>query len=1755
MLSMKGYQFSENIFESNHSLVFRGVRESDDRPVIIKILNKEFPTTKELAEFKREFKITKKLDLPGVAKVLNLEKYQNSLALIVEDFGAESLAKHLLGQIMPLDIFLDVAIQICKTLAGVHQHNIIHKDLNPTNIVWNRAENQAKIIDFGISSLLSREASALKGIHAMQGTLKYLSPEQTGRMNRALDYRTDLYSLGATFYELLCGRPPFDQEDALEQIHSHIALAPPDPSRFNLHIPDPIAQLILKLLAKSPEDRYQSASGVAADLEHFLKQLKAKGLIQDGVLGRWDKTANFQISEKLYGRENEKRALLSFFDMACLGQPSVVFVSGYSGIGKSALVQEIHKPILAAKGSFITGKFDQFKRDVPYAPLIQAFGEMVRQVLAENQDQIATWKEALTQALGPNGQVMVEVIPEIELITGPQAPVPLLSPSDQENRFLLVFERFVKTFATEGHPLVLFLDDLQWTDSASLKLIQRLATDPEQRHMLIIGAYRSNEVDKSHPLATCIDDMAKASARISSISLGPLKLPHVNQLIAESLHHALQTTEPLAKLCMEKTNGNPFFLNQFLLNLYREKAIEFENQSQSWVWDLPAIERSQGTENVAAFMANRIEKLPEETLNTLKLAACIGNQFDMKTLAIVCEQTPKECAEGIWIALREGYVIPLDDNYKIVDDWEEAETHYRFLHDQIQQAAYRFIASDQRQQTHLHMARLLLKECEDNGLEDQLFEIVNHFNQGKALIENPQERIHLANLNLRAGQKAKLSAAFGPSYNYFQTGLEAVGDQAWQHHYDLMLGLHVEAAETAYLNADFQNMDILAEAVLANAKDLLDRVKIYEIKIFAHLSNNNPVEAVKTGLFILKKLGFSFPKNPGKIDIIGSLLKTKLALRGHKIENLAKLPVMTDPNKLAAVRIMSSIVSASYITKPELFVLITFQQVRLAAKFGNPKTAAFTYTAYGVMLCGVLGDFENGNRFGNMAQSLLPKMKAHEYKAKSVYSFHTFIKHWKDDAKNSLRPLLEAYQAGLETGDLEFAGYSIFVHTTYSFITGRELDQLNEDMLPYLQALKTFQHEIAERYTAMCHQTMLNIMDLSDQRLILQGDSYDEIAQAAFHERGEDQLANFLLYFHKLLLCFLFGNFQDAVTNADKARQFMESAAGKLLIPYFHYLDSLARLALLEFQPEMRREFWPKITANQKLLKKWTAVAAVNHQHKYDLVAAECARLNGNHREAKDAYEAATNHARSNDFLFEEALSFELCARYYFSQDQNPLAQFFLKNAHNAYQRWGAHAKVKDLKRRFFDTVSSPPVGDTAGGVNFFSSSGNETVSEILDLASVMKAAETLSSEIVLANLLDKLIEIAIENAGAQRGLLVMFPEGEWSIETQASVPGAEPFEIDPASQNNAEKIPVGIIQYVQRTQKSLVLQDASSNGTFVNDPYVLSQKPKSILCLPLLKQGQLTGILYLENNLTTNAFTPERLNILTMLSSQAAISLENAHLYGSLEAYSENLEQTVNERTRELRNKNEQLISSIRYAQRIQNATLPSPEDLVSTFSHAFVVYMPRDIVSGDFFWFSINQNQALIAVVDCTGHGVPGALLSMMGHSLLNQIINQQGISSPALILEHLDERIRAALRQEQGADSTDGMELCLCRFDADSKKLSFAGSRRPLYLVRDGNLIEHKGDRRAIGGRPRPNAPDFTQKDIQLQSGDRIYLTTDGYADQASPMGKKYGSRRLKSLLQSLSEQPFSQHKQALINTMRTHRGSHVQVDDITLLGMEF
>jgi len=1530
MLTISGYQIQEQLYESAHSIIYRGRRKADDQPVVLKLLKNEYPTPEELARFRREYEMTRGIDIDGVVNVYGLESYRNTLVMVLEDFGGESLTKLLPDKTLKLSEFLRLAIRIADILGAIHHRNIMHKDINPSNIVWNLDTTQLKIIDFGISTELSREQPEIRNPNVLEGTLAYMSPEQTGRMNRAMDYRADLYSLGATFYHLLTGQLPFQAEDAMELVHCHLAKMPVPPSgvsNFNLTAKFPISpdsqnkfctpktlsDIIMKLLAKNAEDRYQNAFGLKTDLQTCLDQLTATSTIEPFAIAQQDISERFQIPQKLYGREQEIDILLTAFDRVSSHSPleggqggvtELLLVTGYAGIGKSALVHEVHKPITEKRGYFISGKFDQFKRNIPYSALIQAFQGLMRQLLTEPEEQLALWKEKFLKAVGPNGQVIIDVIPDVELIIGQQPDVPELPPNQAQNRFNFVFQNFVRTCASAEHPLVIFLDDLQWADWASLSLLQIFMTDARTQFMLIVGTYRDNEVSDAHPLMLTLNDIQKAGATVNTITLTPLALEHVNQLIVDTLHSQTEVCTPFGELLLQKTGGNPFFIRQFLQALYEDELLEFDAKRGAWAWELEEIRKREMTDNVVELMAGKIQKLSEATQDVLKLAACIGNQFDLHTLSVVYEHSPTDTLHDLWKALQEELILPLDDSYKYVasdiGNMALRGGEFKFLHDRVQQAAYSLIEERHKQEIHLKIGQLLLSNTREAEREEHIFDIVNHLNLGKDLTAQ-SEKDELAQLNLTAGRKAKSSAAYQAAFMYFQSGIALLGTGAWQQQYEMALALHEEAAEAAYLSGDFEKMEQLVEVVIENASTLLDKVKAHEVKIQAYVLQHKTLEALQTALPVLKLLGVTFPEKPTKFHIVLGLLTTKFALTGKQIESLSNLPKMTDPYKLATMRIISFASVAAFRTTPELMPLMAFKQIKFLLKYGNISESAFVYTMYGFMLCGFVGDIETGYQFGKLALSILEQFQAKEYKARTLLLMNITIKHWKDHARSTLQALLQAYQTGWETGDFEYAGYSVEHYIHFSLFTGSELTEFERECAKFSDVIRQLRGETPLHYIEISWQTALNLMGEtsgSSGSLPWQfvGSVYNEEEMLAPHYQADDKVGLFYFYIEKTILCYLFQAYSQAVENVAIAEMNLDGGISMFVTPLFHFYDSLSRLAIFPDAPKSeQRRILKKVAANQKKMKKWAQHAPMNHLHKWYLVEAERARVLGKDVDAMEYYDKAIEGAKEHEYLNEEALANELAAKFYLERGRTQIARTYMREARYCYLKWGAKAKVRHLDETYPELLAERRDGRHLEGgahLTLTKTPSIGTRSSELDLATLMKASQTISGEIVLADLLKKMMGIVIENAGAQKGFLMLEKSGKWYIEAEGTVDDKDVKVLQsvPIESN----IPVSIVQYVARTQESVVLHDATQEGDFTRDPYITTHQPKSLLCLPLLNQGRLTGMLYLENNLTTGAFTPDRVEVLNLFSSQAAISIENAQLYTNLTAFNKAYERFV---------------------------------------------------------------------------------------------------------------------------------------------------------------------------------------------------------------------------------------------------------------------
>ncbi|MEG4444400.1 AAA family ATPase [Microcoleus sp. AT9_B5] len=1522
-VQIPNYQIISTVYSGSRTLVYRAIRTSDRLPVVIKLLKNEYPTFSELVQFRNQYTIAKNLCQPGIIQTYSLEPYRNGYALVMEDFGGISLHEWVLKaeKSASLREFLEVAIALCNALDILYCERIIHKDIKPSNILINPETKQVKLIDFSIASLLARETENLINFNILEGTIAYISPEQTGRMNRGTDYRTDFYSLGVTFYELLTGQLPFESNDPMELVHCHIAKLAPLVHEINPKIPSVLSKIVNKLMAKNAEDRYQSALGLKFDLEKYLHQLQATGRIEDFEIAQHDVCDRFLIPDKLYGRETEVEILLQVFDRVSIGATEMMLVAGFSGIGKTAVVNEVHKPIVRQRGYFIKGKYDQFQRNIPFSAFVQAFRDLMGQLLTESDLQLEQWRNQILDAVGENGQVIIEVIPELERIISSQPPAIELSGTAAENRFNLLFQKFTKVFTSAEHPLVIFLDDLQWADSASLKLMQLLMADTS--YLLLIGAYRDNEVNPAHPLILTLSEIQKNQATINTITLAPLSQVKLNQLVADTLKCPETLALPLSQLISQKTQGNPFFATQFLKALHQDRLIQFTPpippyQSGGWQCDIAQVNQQAVTEDVVAFMGFQLRKLPPSTQQILQLAACIGNQFDLATLAIVSEKSEIETSADLWKALQEGLILPLSDVYKfyhgeenerLVVSNENTTKHiakYRFLHDRVQQAAYSLIPDEQKIATHLKIGQLLQQKFSELEQEEKIFDIVGHLNLGIELITQSQQRETLAQLNLKAGQKARNSTAYNAARVYLQKGIELLTTNCWHSQYELTLNLYIAATEAAYLNADLDSMEEMAAQVLQSAQTILDKVKIYEIKIMALTAQSQMLEAIVVGRDALEQLGVEFPSAPDEAKVSQVLQTLAGQLSNRRIEELIDLPIMSDPQTQAAMQMLGMLFAPIIQGMPELVPILSATMVSLSLQFGNSPASTVGYVIHGLVLCGFLGEVETGYRFGRLALNLIDRFNVREFKSKVLLLFGSFIQHRQEALRATMLTGKDGYTAGIETGDFFNACYSIGTYLNANLFGGVELDTWEHEIAVYRGILAEVKQYSAKTYLDMKQQAIQNLRETRILSDCLIGDAYDERVMIPKHHQDNDLSAIALAYFYKFLLAYFFGNYTAALEHSAQVKQHFMAISGLMLTPIFHFCTALTHLALFPTQPEIEQaELLALVETHQTILQQWAQNAPMNHQHKWYLVEAEKYRVLGNKAEAIEHYDRAISGAKANEYIQEEALANELAAKFYLDWDKQRIAVEYMTNAYYGYARWGAKAKVADLERCYPELLA-PILQQTRSPLStqetIFAlgssptsspSSSSSSVSVAFDLAAILKASQTISGEIEFEKLLSALLHIVIENAGAHKCVLMLLRDDRLLIEGSI-IEGAEPVVLQRLAIEDSQDIPLKLIYKVKRNKQTAVLIDASADPTLANDPYIMRQQPKSILCSAILHQGKLLGVLYLENNLTTGAFTSDRVELLNLLCAQAAISLENAQLYERSLEYSQQLERSV---------------------------------------------------------------------------------------------------------------------------------------------------------------------------------------------------------------------------------------------------------------------
>ncbi|MBE9115180.1 AAA family ATPase [Lusitaniella coriacea LEGE 07157] len=1540
-ITFNGYRLIELIHSSSRILVYRGQRTRDSQFVIIKLLRSPYPSISELIQFRNQYAISKNLDFPGIVCPFALESYNNGYALIMPDKGDISLLSFAFDRPLLIIEFLEIGIQLAGILHKLYENRVIHKDIKPANILIHPDTKQVKLIDFSLASLLPKETQEVHNPNVLEGTLAYISPEQTGRMNQKIDYRADFYSLGVTFYELLAGELPFTSNDPMELVHCHIAKVPMSLGNGGQRtgnsekIPQVLSDMVMKLMAKNVEERYQSALGLKYDLEWCLKQWTQTAAIEAFELGKRDVRDRFIIPEKLYGREKEVTQLLAAFERVSQVQSSVkaggrrqeaegkidcnlspslplsvsprhqkvspstlsrselVLVAGYSGVGKTSVVNEVHKPIVRQRGYFMRGKFDQFNRNIPFSAFVQAFRDLIEQLLSETNDRLKVWKRKILTALGDNGQVIIEVVPELEYIIGKQPPVSELSGNAAQNRFNLLFSKFIRVFTKKEHPLAIFLDDLQWADLASLELMKLLVKEDSTGYLLLIGAYRDNEVDPTHPLMLALHEIERTEAILTRITLAPLSQSGVNQLVADTLSCSYEQAVPLTEQVYQKTQGNPFFTTQFLKSLYEEGWISFNGKLGYWECDRVEILQLSLADDVVKFMATQLQKLPVETQTVLKFAACIGAQFDLNTLAIVCARSRVDIATVLWSALREGSIVPVTTNYKFFQGMEslpQAEriaVPYRFLHDRIQQAAYSLISWEQKQSTHLNIGTLLLKKLSVAEREDRIFEIVNHLNIGRELITQLPPRKELAKLNLLAGKKAKASTAYAGALSQIEIGIELLPGDCWESDYDLSFELYRERAELEYLNGNFEAAETWIDRVLENAKTPMEKAEVYKISIVQYTLQAKYPEAIQAGRQALALIDVELPEDNFEAVRDAELAIAQKTLKNRSFASLADLPLMTQPQKKMAIAILISIGPPTYRSHQKLWSVICAKAVNLCLQYGNTPESGYIYPAFGGLRGYALNDYQGTGELLDATLQFIKTLNNKSAESVTYLMIGSSLRHWSHPLKFATEDYLASYQVGLASSNLQYAAYA-FGHNMYCrFYQSIRLETLFEEIAESLAFSQKYKNQWA-----------IDLL-MGGQRIVtkLMGIQTDGKSETDYRDWCRNHKNWQVLCIYNILrtqLLFVEGRLEEALACGQEAEAAIINIAPQGLLPYAHHLFIYA-LLLASLHPKtsepQQSENWAQISTYQKQLESWAQNCPENFLHLCSLVKAEMARLSGDRLEAMELYDLAIAQAKENKYLQEEALAGELAAEFYLNWGKEIIAKAYLTQAYYCYAHWGAKAKVDALEQQYpqlLANATTNPLPNYLTNTHSSSTSG-----EVLDLATVLKASQTISQEIASEQLLGKLMQLLLENAGAQTGCLILPQGGNLRIEATVAIDSDYGSLLE--SLPLEERVPTSIVQLVARTQKSIVISDGRKELQTSRDPYIRTYKPRSILCAPLLNCEDWVGIVYLENNAIAGAFTPERLDMVRLLSTQAAIAILNAKLYAQVRTNEQQLQQFLN--------------------------------------------------------------------------------------------------------------------------------------------------------------------------------------------------------------------------------------------------------------------
>lgn len=1524
MFALDGYTITDTLREDEEFTLYRATRSHDHFPVFIKCPTLERSTSSVRNRINHEFALRDELHHEWALSPLAQQGSAGRVALILPDAGyqfldlllKENSAAEGADAALSMAQFLPIAISMLDALELMHQHDIVHKDINPAHILLAPDFASARLTGFGIATRIPREHQMAVPKEVLAGTFAYMAPEQTGRMNRSVDSRSDLYSIGVVFYQMLTGVLPFQADDAMQWIHCHVARQPSTPAQRRPSIAAAISQIIMKLLAKNAEERYQTAHGLRADLQHCQQQLAQQGTIHSFMLGRHDTSARLLIPETLYGRETQLHVLLdAIARVVATGKPELVLVSGYSGIGKSSLVNELQKAILQPRAIFISGKFDQYKRDIPYSTLAQAFQSLVRQILCQNESELATWRAAISEALGTNAQLMIDLIPELRFIVGEHSAIVSLPPADAQVRFQVAFRHFLAAFATQHHPMILFLDDLQWIDAASLAILEQWIADSSLRHILLIGAYRDKEVNEEHPLWASLAKVRRSHLTMHEIVLTPFLHGDVAHLLADALQADIGQVWPLAQLVHEKTAGNPFFTTQFLSRLADDGLLSFDTESGKWRWDLARIRAEAFADNVVDLMINRLRNLPPATLDALKMLACMGNSAEVSAIAKVCDKSVDETQLDLWHAVHLRLLV-------------RNGTHYQFQHDRVQEAAYSLTDKEALPALHLKIGRLMVVHLRSAQIEEDIFSIVNHFNQALHLITDKNEQQRLCQFNVIAGKKAKDAIAYVAARHYLQQARALLPADAWQESYQDSFSLHLSLAECEYLQANFDAAEEIFNLIWQHVETDIERAQVMVMQIALYQISGKFERAASASMGALRMFGIDFHEDDETMREIfkQQYLQILAEVQRHEIAKLIELPYNQDPSIRVALDVFAGLGASVYAAVPDLFPLIVLKGMRLVLDHGNCEAACSAYARFAMVLVS-RGEIGMAAEFSQLALNLNERYKDAKRRGQLLYIDGAFVSCWHQPIAHSIAILEEGYETCLEFGNLPSAGFCALFAVWHPFERGDPLDDVAKVTRKYIGLARHSHNHVISEAIQLNFQF---IQCLQGKTLGLTSFSTDSfIEEEAFERIRTAGFANGVARYHVLrqMICFTFGQYEAALEAAEHASRDVQYVAATMyhVNRTFYYALTITMLAK-KFSPSQRADHLPKLAEVLAKLEQWASFCPQNFNTRLFLLRAEIEKIEDRPENAMSWYDQAISAARENGFLHYEALANELAARFYYELDFEKIANSYLRDARYCYLKWGAAGKVAQLGREFT-------------WLEVRATQGLGVVQHQFEMMGVIKASQSLSGVIELHSLLDILLNIVMQHAGAERAVLALpqdchleLAAQAWQNENSCQVELAKGSPI--LTQSDSDTAPQQLMQYVAQHMHMLLLEDAQAPHAWSNEAYFQQNNPRSVLCLPLQKQAKLVGVLYLESHQVGNVFHPERVAVLKLLVSQAAIALENATLYQNLkeenrvrrsaelalQQYRDELEVTVAERSAEiLRQKEEveQQKESVELAQR----------------------------------------------------------------------------------------------------------------------------------------------------------------------------------------------------------------------------------------------